>query len=224
MGDGAAPSSAPEPRSTIIGCFNGSRDLEEVKMEASGMAGVQQMQSYYYIDNVSVVPVEAKSQCSCSGSSSPPTSCKGLTLPSDTENDTVVGRRRSTTLSSSVPSRRTARPVSTVWPASSTPVVVRGDHGHCDNDEVSEGKINPRFEGRSGRAVKRYLVSQGVSDGQPSVGVEMPTWLTKGTDIGVQEPRHVPPQVRRARRLDSDWDCGSSERNLVGLCAQQGTF
>ena len=48
--------------------------------------------------------------------------------------------------------------------------------GHCDNDEVAEGKINPRFAdtGRK-RAdqVKRYLVSQGVGEGQLSVmGVE----------------------------------------------------
>ena len=184
-----------------IGCFNGSRDLEEVKMKKpSGMAGVQQMQAYYFIDNVSVVPVEAKSQCSCSKSSS--------TAP-----DLVYGdrrcratwtttwwwaARRCTTPSSSAPSRRTARPVSTVWPASSrrVPSWSLEIMGHCDNDEVSEGKINPRFAdmGRKrAEQVKRYLVSQGVSDGQLSVmGVEnADPASTKGTDIARAKNRRV---------------------------------
>ena len=43
--------------------------------------------------------------------------------------------------------------------------------GHCDDDEVSEGKINPRFSemGRKrAEQVKRYLTSQGVSEGKCS--------------------------------------------------------
>ena len=54
-----------------IGCFNGSRDLEEEKVKKpSSITGTQQLQAYYYLDNVKIVPVDAKSQCNCSRSSS----------------------------------------------------------------------------------------------------------------------------------------------------------
>ncbi len=53
-----------------IGGFNGTKDLEEEKVKKpKSVMGVQQLQAYYYLDNVSVVPVDAKSQCSCSKSS-----------------------------------------------------------------------------------------------------------------------------------------------------------
>lgn len=184
-----------------IGCFNGSRDLEEVKMKKpSGMAGVQQMQAYYYIDNVSVVPVEAKSQCSCSKSSStaPDLVYGGPTLPSDMDDDMVVGRtavyyafvKRAFTEDGKAGLDRLARILKA---RSSWSLEIMG---HCDDDEVSEGKINPRFAdmGRKrAEQVKRYLVSQGVSDGQLSVmGVEnADPASTKGTDIARAKNRRV---------------------------------
>ena len=184
-----------------IGCFNGSRDLEEVKMKKpSGMAGVQQMQAYYYIDNVSVVPVEAKSQCSCSKSSStaPDLVYGGPTLPSDMDDDMVVGRtavyyafvKRAFTEDGKAGLDRLARILKA---RSSWSLEIMG---HCDNDEVSEGKINPRFAdmGRKrAEQVKRYLVSQGVSDGQLSVmGVEnADPASTKGTDLARAKNRRV---------------------------------
>ena len=68
--------------------------------------------------------------------------------------------------------------------------------GHCDNDEVSEGKINPRFAdmGRKrAEQVKRYLVSQGVAEGQLSVmGVEnADPASTKGTELARAKNRRV---------------------------------
>lgn len=184
-----------------IGCFNGSRDLEEVKMKKpSGMAGVQQMQAYYYIDNVSVVPVEAKSQCSCSKSSStaPDLVYGGPTLPSDMDDDMVVGRtavyyafvKRAFTEDGKAGLDRLARILKA---RSSWSLEIMG---HCDDDEVSEGKINPRFAdmGRKrAEQVKRYLVSQGVSDGQLSVmGVEnADPASTKGTDLARAKNRRV---------------------------------
>lgn len=184
-----------------IGCFNGSRDLDEIKMKKpSGLAGVQQMQAYYYIDNVSVVPVEAKSQCSCSKSSStaPDLVYGGPTLPSDMDDDMVVGRtavyyafvKRAFTEDGKAGLDRLAR-ILKARPSWSVEVM-----GHCDNDEVSEGKINPRFAdmGRKrAEQVKRYLVSQGVSDGQLSVmGVEnADPASTKGTDLARAKNRRV---------------------------------
>jgi peptidoglycan-associated lipoprotein len=68
--------------------------------------------------------------------------------------------------------------------------------GHCDNDEVSEGKINPRFAemGRKrAEQVKRYLASQGVPEGSMKVtGLEnSDPSSTKGTDLARAKNRRV---------------------------------
>ena len=160
-----------------IGGFNGTKDLEEEKVKKpKSVMGVQQLQAYYYLDNVSVVPVDAKSQCSCSKSSStaPDLVYGGPSLPSDMSDSDVLGRsavyyafvKRVFTEDGKGTLNRLASILKTHsnW---SVDVI-----GHCDNDEVAEGKINPRFAdtGRKrAEQVKRYLVSQGVSEGQLNV-------------------------------------------------------
>jgi len=160
-----------------IGGFNGTKDLEEEKVKKpKNIMGVQQLQAYYYLDNVSVVPVDAKSQCSCSKSSSaaPDLVYGGPSLPSDMSDSDVLGRsavyfafvKRTFTEDGKGTLDRLASILKTH--SSWTVDVI----GHCDNDEVSEGKINPRFAdtGRKrAEQVKRYLVSQGVSEGQLNV-------------------------------------------------------
>ena len=165
------------------------------------MAGVQQVPTYYYIDNVSVVPVEAKSQCSCSSRQRHRTSCM----------EDRRCRATWTTRGGGPPavyyafvkrlhggrqgrSRRLAHP-------QGASVVVLEIMGHCDNDEVSEGKISPRFAdmGRKrAEQVKRYLVSQGVSDGQLSVmGVE------NADPASTKEPISRVPRTAAARSASS---------------------
>ena len=68
--------------------------------------------------------------------------------------------------------------------------------GHSDKDEVAEGKINPRFAdtGRKrAEQVKRYLVSQGVDDGQLTVKGEEATdpASTKDSDLARAKNRRV---------------------------------
>ncbi len=184
-----------------IGCFNGSRELDEVKVrKPSGIAGVQQMQAYYYIDNISVVPVDAKSQCSCSKSSStmPDLVYGGPTLPSDMDAQDVIGR--SAVYYAFVKSTFTEDGKATL---NRMAQILKGHEGwsleimgHCDNDEVSEGKINPRFAdtGRKrAEQVKRYLLSQGVGEGQLTVtGVEnADPASTKDSDLARAKNRRV---------------------------------
>jgi len=160
-----------------IGGFNGTKDLEEEKVKKpKSVMGVQQLQAYYYLDNVSVVPVDAKSQCSCSKSSStaPDLVYGGPSLPSDMSDSDVLGRsavyyafvKRVFTEDG----KGTLNRLASILKAHSNWTV--DVIGHCDNDEVAEGKINPRFAdtGRKrAEQVKRYLVSQGVSEGQLNV-------------------------------------------------------
>ena len=184
-----------------IGCFNGSRDLEEEKVKKStSITGTQQLHAYYYLDNVKIVPVDAKSQCNCSRSSStePDLVYGGPALPGDMSDRDVVGRtsvyyafvKRSFTEGGKSALDRIAGIMQAN--ASWTLEVM----GHCDNDEVSEGKINPRFAEmglKRAEQVKRYLVSKGVPEGRISaVGMEnSDPASTKATDLARAKNRRV---------------------------------
>jgi outer membrane protein OmpA-like peptidoglycan-associated protein len=184
-----------------IGGFNGSRDIVEEKMrKPTSIMGVQTMHAYYYIDNVKVFPVDAKSQCNCSRSSdsAPDLVYGGPTLPSDLSNRDVVERtavyyafvNRSFTEGGKAALDRM------VGILKSNPSWTLEILGHCDNDEVSEGKINPRFAemGRKrAEQVKRYLASQGVPEGSMKVtGLEnSDPSSTKGTDLARAKNRRV---------------------------------
>ena len=51
----------------IIGGFQTDKDIEDEKVrKPSDVSGVQVGHAYYYLDNVKVTPIEAKSQCACS--------------------------------------------------------------------------------------------------------------------------------------------------------------
>lgn len=189
-----------------IGGFNGSRDIEEVKVKKPrSVMGVQQLHAYYYLDNVSVVPIDAKSQCTCSKSSStaPDLVYGGPTLPSDLSDRDVVGRtsiyyafvKRAFTEDGKGNLDRVAAMLK-AHPDWMVEVV-----GHCDDDEVSEGKINPRFAeiGRKrAEQVKRYLTSQGVAEGQLiAVGVENDDPAsTKDSDLARAKNRRVTFRIR----------------------------
>lgn len=184
-----------------IGGFNGSRDIEEIKVKKPrSIAGVQQLHAYYYLDNVSVVPIDAKSQCNCSKSSStaPDLVYGGAPLPSDLSDRDAVGRtavyyafvKRTFTEDGKAALDRLAG-ILKAHPEWTVEVA-----GHCDNDEVAEGKINPRFAdtGRKrAEQVKRYLTSQGVGEGQLIVtGVEnADPASTKDSDLARAKNRRV---------------------------------
>ncbi|NQX93012.1 MAG: hypothetical protein HRT74_12975 [Flavobacteriales bacterium] len=51
----------------VLGCFEADAKLKiEKNKRPRNVTGAQTYEAYYYVDDVSVVPVEAKSQCNCS--------------------------------------------------------------------------------------------------------------------------------------------------------------
>lgn len=189
-----------------IGGFNGSRDIEEVKVKKpSSIAGVQTMHAYYFLDNVKIVPVDAKSQCNCSRSSNtaPDLVYGGPTLGSDITGKDLVERtsvyyafvKRSFTEDGKSALDRLAGVLK------NNPGWTLEVRGHCDNDEVSEGKINPRFAdmGRKrAEQVKRYLASQGVTEGNIVVtGLEnTDPASTKDSDLSRAKNRRVTFRIK----------------------------
>lgn len=189
-----------------IGGFNGSRDLEEEKIKKPrNFTGMQQLHAYYYLDNVSVVAIDAKSQCSCSKSSStaPDLVYGGPRLGSDLPDADVLSRssvyyafvKRTFTEDGKGTLSRVAGILKN-HPEWTVEVV-----GHCDNDEVAEGKINPRFAdtGRKrAEQVKRFLTSQGVSEGQLTVsGAEnADPASTKDSDLARAKNRRVTFRIK----------------------------
>jgi len=163
------------------------------------------MHAYYFLDNVKVVPVDAKSQCNCSRSSNtaPDLVYGGPTLGSDITGKDLVERtsvyyafvKRSFTEDGKSALDRLAGVLK------NNPGWTLEVRGHCDNDEVSEGKINPRFAdmGRKrAEQVKRYLASQGVTEGNIVVtGLEnTDPASTKDSDLSRAKNRRVTFRIK----------------------------
>jgi outer membrane protein OmpA-like peptidoglycan-associated protein len=73
--------------------------------------------------------------------------------------------------------------------------------GHCDNDEASESKINPRFADmglKRAEQVSRYLSSKGVASGQLNVVTRENNdpASTKDSDLSRAKNRRVTFEVK----------------------------
>jgi outer membrane protein OmpA-like peptidoglycan-associated protein len=185
----------------IIGDFTGNSAIEFMKMRRpKGFTGGQVLHAYYYLDNVKVFPVDAKSQCACSKSeSASPDMVYGAPVLADgLSNAEVVNRttvyygflKRTFTESGRMALDQLASMLN-ANPAMQIEIV-----GHSDNDETSEGRINPRFaEAGQKRAeqVSRYLTSKGVSAGQLKVSSRENTdpASTKDSDLSRAKNRRV---------------------------------
>ncbi|MDG2425954.1 MAG: OmpA family protein [Flavobacteriales bacterium] len=190
----------------MIGDFAGNSDIEFTKMRRpKGFSGTQILHAYYYIDKVSVVPVDAKSQCACSKSeSSAPDMVYGAPVMADgLSNNEVIGRmavyygflKRTFTESGRIALNRLAENL-VASPSMRLDIV-----GHCDNDEASESKINPRFADmglKRAEQVSRYLSSQGVASGQLNVVTRENNdpASTKDSDLSRAKNRRVTFEVK----------------------------
>lgn len=186
----------------MIGAFASDNDMEVEKIKRpSGISGTQKNHAYYYLDNIKVFPITAKSECAC-------------TRADEVRTDLVYGS--SVVLNESMSDEETVS-VSAVYYAflkrnptgtgqativqmaeilKANPSWKLGIVGHADEDEFNEGKINPRYRElgakRSAIVIKKFaelgigasrLVEDSREDTDPA--------STRDTDISRAQNRRV---------------------------------
>lgn len=156
----------------IIGCFERDDKLQIEKMKRpKGMTGTQVYDAYYYIDNVEVYPIEAKSQCICSRADevepdliySKSVMIDESMTPSDVVKNSSVYYAF---LKSGVNAIARRSLTNVIKIMNENPNMKLEVIGHCDNDEFDEAKINPRYKDlgkRRADMVVEYLIEQGIS-------------------------------------------------------------
>ena len=137
----------------IIGGFHKDSDVEDEKMKKpTGIIGVVKNQAYYYLDNVKLTPIEAKSQCACSAADEVRTDLvygSSIVLNESMSPDEIVSvsavyyaflkRRPTGAGSATIAKLADLLKENAGWKLRII--------GHADEDEFNEGKINPRYRG-----------------------------------------------------------------------------
>lgn len=185
----------------IIGGFHTDKDIEDEKVKKpSDVPGTQVGHAYYYLDNVKVTPIDAKSQCACSAADEIRTDLVfGAAAPAtDASADEVVAGsavyyaflKRRPTGAGEMAIKRLADLLKDN-PSWKLRVI-----GHTDTDEFNEGKINPRYRelgykraeevvkkfGEFGIAADRFIADSMESDDPAS---------TRDSDISRAKNRRV---------------------------------
>ena len=190
----------------VIGCFGSRSDMtiEKVKRPV-GLTGPQLSHAYYFIDNVEIIEIQAKSQCVCSaveerdmdlvyGSSS--VQDEDMTNAEKINSSAIYYAFLKRTPTGS--GKQTVANIATILKAN--PSMKINIVGHCDEDEASEGKVNARYKmiGKNrGDQIRRMLETAGVPASQYSVsdiGAQDPA-NTRGTDISRAQNRRVTFEV-----------------------------
>ena len=170
----------------VIGCF-GSRSemtIEKVK-RPMGMTGPQLSHAYYFVDNVEIIEIQAKSQCVCSAVEERDMDLVYGSSSVQDEDMTDVEKINASAIyyaflkrTPTGSGKQTVADIATILKAH--PSMRINIVGHCDDDEASEGKINARYKmiGKNrGDQIRRMLEAAGVPASQFSV-----------SDIGTQDP------------------------------------
>lgn len=192
----------------IIGCFAGDADLQiEKNKRPRDVIGGQSFDAYYYIEDVKLYPVEAKSQCSCSGgTSTQPDLIYGssiVTSPDMSEADQLaVSAVYYPFLKRSVSAAGVTTLENLVTILQNNPEWKIEVIGHVDNDEADEAKVNSRyvdFGKQRAEQIKRFLVSKGIAENRLIVLTKENTdpANTRETDLSRAQNRRVTFAIRK---------------------------
>jgi outer membrane protein OmpA-like peptidoglycan-associated protein len=186
----------------VIGCFGSRSDMSIEKVKRPlGLTGAQQNHAYYYIDNVEIIEIQAKSQCVCSAAEERDMDLVyGSSSVQDedmSDSDIVKSSSIYYAFLKRTPTgagKQTLSEVASILKANlSMKITIVG---HSDDDEASEGKINARYKmiGKN-RAdqIRRMLESEGIPASQISVSDmgNMDPANTRDTDISRAQNRRV---------------------------------
>lgn len=170
----------------VIGCFGSRSDMtiEKVKRPV-GLTGPQLSHAYYFIDNVEIIEIQAKSQCVCSAVEERDMDLVYGSSSVQDEDMTDVEKINSSAIyyaflkrTPTGSGKQSVAEIAAILKAN--PGMTINIVGHCDDDEASEGKINARYKmiGKNrGDQIRRMLEAEGVPASQFSV-----------SDIGAQDP------------------------------------
>jgi len=170
----------------VIGCFGSRSDMSIEKVKRPmGLTGPQLSHAYYYIDNVEIIEIQAKSQCVCSAVEERDMDLVYGSSSVQDEDMTDVEKINASAIyyaflkrTPTGSGKQTVADIATILKAN--PSMRINIVGHCDDDEASEGKINARYKmiGKNrGDQIRRMLEAAGVPASQFSV-----------SDIGAQDP------------------------------------
>lgn len=192
----------------MIGCFGSDRNMEIEKMKRPrGAVGSQVYDAYYFIDDIKVFPIDAKSQCSCDPSAR-------------TEPDLIYGAAR--VQDENMSDGDVVSNSAVYYAFLKTNVTQVGQQnldkvaelmqanpdwkleiiGHCDNDEFNESKINDRYLDmgkQRAEAVFKYLVAAGVNADRLIILTKENTdpASTRPTPLSMAQNRRVVFEIRK---------------------------
>ncbi len=156
----------------VIGGFGAEDKMKIEKMKKpAGVAGTVMNEAYYFIDNVEIVAIEAKSQCNCSKKSKPQAQFiysssvarETGAKPADIVNTTVVYFAG---LSEMVPGQFDSNIEEIAALMKSNPTMNIELIGHADADEIAEAKVDEEVANmaeKRANSVKDALVGFGIN-------------------------------------------------------------
>ena len=156
----------------VIGGFGAEDKMKVEKMKKpAGVAGTVMNDSYYFIDNVEIVAIEAKSQCNCTKKSKPQAQFiysssvarETGAKPADIVNTTVV---YFAALTEMVPGQFDSNIEEVAALMKANPTMNIELIGHSDADEIAEAKVDEEVANmaeKRANAVKEALVGYGIN-------------------------------------------------------------
>lgn len=192
----------------IIGCFGADADLKiEKTKKPKDVLGVPAYHAYYFVDDVKVVAVEAKSQCSCSPDAErAPDLIYGQSsvMDENAKGDEIIAS--SAVYFASMKKTYTQAGEltlnSVVEILKANPTWKLDVIGHCDNDEFDEAKINARYANMGQQradAIADYLKAQGIDASRLNVVSKENNdpANTRPTDLSRAQNRRVTFKVKK---------------------------